>query len=302
MERWGIIYTPKAGVLRTHRRWEKIRELLNDRGVEYDFVQSEGHGAEQRLALMLAQNGYTTIVVVGGDGALNRVVNAIGEYDEGLLQSIRFGLIPNGYGNDYATFWGLQEGDVETAVDTLVKGRVKRVDLGVLRMKEGKRYFLNCVNVGLASSIFDIKYKTYRFWGMSGLSYLTSAFVLLFQRLDNHIRFRVNHEVIDHRLMTLCVSNCRGYGQTPNAVPYNGMLDVSTTVQPRVTHLFHGLVLLVRGHFLSFRDARHYRTAQAVEIQEIGNAKVSVDGQVLPRPEMPLSVEVKREMVQFIIP
>ncbi len=302
MERWGIIYTPKAGVGRTHRRWEKIRQLLSDRGVEYDFVQSEGHGVEQRLAVMLAKNGYTTIVVVGGDGALNRVVNAIGKYDESLFKRIRFGIIPNGYGNDYATFWGLQEGDVETAVDTLVKGRVRRVDLGVLQTGQEHYYFLNCVNIGLASSIFDIKYKTYRFWGISGLSYINSAVVLLFQRLDNRIRFRVNHEQIDRRLMTLCVSNCRGYGQTPNAVPYNGMLDVSAVLQPRVTHLFHGLVLLMRGHFLNFRDASHYRTAQTVEVQEVGNAKISVDGQVLSHTETPLYVKVLSETVNFIIP
>ena len=75
MERWGIIYSPKTGVLHTHRQWEKIRQHLNARGVEYDFVQSEGGGSEERLAAMLAKNNYTTIIVVGGDGALNRVIH-----------------------------------------------------------------------------------------------------------------------------------------------------------------------------------------------------------------------------------
>ncbi|MBR4433315.1 MAG: acylglycerol kinase family protein, partial [Bacteroidaceae bacterium] len=81
--RWGIIYSPKSGIMRTHRRWEIIRRYLNEKGIEYDFVQSEGNGSEERLAAMLAQNGYTTLIVVGGDVALNRVIQgalSIGEH------------------------------------------------------------------------------------------------------------------------------------------------------------------------------------------------------------------------------
>ena len=41
--RWGIIYCPKPGVRRTHKRWEHIKELLDaQQASSYDFVQSEG--------------------------------------------------------------------------------------------------------------------------------------------------------------------------------------------------------------------------------------------------------------------
>ena len=43
---------------------------MDSKGVDYDYVQSEGFGSVERLAGILANNGYTTIVVVGGDGAL----------------------------------------------------------------------------------------------------------------------------------------------------------------------------------------------------------------------------------------
>ncbi len=302
MERWGIIYSPKIGVLHTHRRWEKIRRLLSERGVEYDFVQSEGHQAERRLAVMLAKNGYTTIVVVGGDGALNRVINGIASLGEDVLRGIRFGLVPNGYGNDFATFWGLKQGHVEKAVDVLVKGRTRRVDLGILQSGEEKYHFLNCVNVGLASNIFDIKYKARRLWGISGFVYFFNLLVLLSHRLDSRIRMNVNSDKVDHRLLTLCIGSCRGYGQTPSAVPYNGMLDVSAVSQPRITQLFHGLVLLVRGHFLNFKNASHYRTDGEVKLVDLGGAKISVDGQVLGTLQMPVCIGVKREIVNLIIP
>lgn len=303
MERWGVIYCPKVGARHSHRRWEEIRTMLTEQGVDYDFVQSEGRGAEQRLAVMLVKNGYTTIIVVGGDGALNRVVNGIAELGMDTLSRIKLGLIPNGHGNDFATFWGLKPAEVERSVMALVKGRTRKIDLGVVQNGIGSvHYFLNCVNVGLASCIFDIKYKAHRFSYFSELTYVYNALVLLFHRLDNHIHLKINHEQLDQRLMTLCISSCRGYGQTPSAVPYNGMLDVSAVQQPRVTQLFHGLMLLFRGHFMNFKDAIHYRTDGVIDILKTDGAQVSVDGQLLPEVKAPLQVKIIREAITLIIP
>ena len=75
--RWGIIYCPKEGVRHIHKEWEAIRSYLTEKHVLYDFVQSEGPKSVERLASMLASNGYSTIIVVGGDAALNRALNGI---------------------------------------------------------------------------------------------------------------------------------------------------------------------------------------------------------------------------------
>ncbi len=304
MERWGIIYSPKSGVRRSHRRWEEIRSLLGERGVEYDFVQSEGSGSERRLAAMLAKNGYETIVVVGGDMALNHAVNGIASVDTSLLERVRLGVIPNGHINDFASFWGLDEDAPRRSVDALLGGRLRRVDLGVLEPsgEEPPLYFLNCVNVGLVASIADLRHKTYRFWGMSVLSYLSSMFLLLFQRMETRMRLTVDHETIDERLMTLCVSNCRGYGQTPNGVPYNGMLDLSVVSVPAVSQLFVGMSLLQTKRFLAFHHVRPLRTRRTVSVEDTGGAKVSIDGLVLSDLRPPFRIGVRKEMVNFIIP
>lgn len=312
MDRWGIIYSPKSGVVRTHRRWERIRRYLNEKGVEYDFVQSEGSGSEERLAAMLAKNGYTTIIIVGGDGALNRAVNGVLSVDPELRKTITFGLIPNGRGNDYAKFWGLDEDEPERSVDWLIQRRVRQVDLGLLRVgvgEDGKatseRYFLNCVNVGLVAKVMSLKHKTYRFWGMSSLSYLSSMLLLFFQvfrRLDSDMSLNINHEHIQRKLLTACVGNCHGYGQTPNAVPYNGMLDVTMVSHPPISQIFHGMGLLFTGRFLNHRNVVPYRTRSRVVFHDIGQQPISADGQVLDDAKAPLEVSVRQEWIQFIIP
>lgn len=300
--RWGIIYSPKSGVLHTHKRWEKIRKYLNEKGIEYDFVQSEDEGSEERLGAMLAKNGYTTIIIVGGDGALNRVVNGALSVDANLASSITFGIIPNGHGNDYARFWGIDEDDATKAVDILIRRRTRRVDLGVLRQESTERYFLNCLNIGVGASIVNIKHKTYRFWGLSSLSYLSSFFLMLFHRMEHHARLTVNHETLEGSFMNICIGNARGYGLTPNAVPYNGMLDVTTVSHPAISQLVAGMYMLVTGRFLGHRNVRPYRTRQRITIDDIASACVSLDGQVFTEAATPMQVTVRQECLNFIIP
>ena len=76
-DKWGVIYNPKAGTRKVQKRWKEIKAYMDSKGVSYDYVQSEGFGSVERLAGILANNGYRTIVVVGGDGALNDAINGI---------------------------------------------------------------------------------------------------------------------------------------------------------------------------------------------------------------------------------
>ena len=70
-DRWGLIYNKKAGSRKEQKRWQNIRAYMDECKVKYDYVQSEGFGSVERLAKTMANNGYLTIVVVGGDGAMN---------------------------------------------------------------------------------------------------------------------------------------------------------------------------------------------------------------------------------------
>ncbi len=113
--RWGIIYCPKEGITSTHKQWQAICRYLNEKRVEYDFVQSEGKESVERLAAMLAQNGYRTIIIVGGDAALNRALNGLLSVGEEVRKHIALGVIPYGWANDFAQFWALRK--------TIISGR-----------------------------------------------------------------------------------------------------------------------------------------------------------------------------------
>ena len=176
--RWGIIYNPKAGSRKAQKRWTEIRDYMEFRNVKFDYVQSEGFGSVERLARTLANNGYRTIVVVGGDGAINDAINGIMYSDVENKNEIAFGIIPNGIGNDFAKYWGLDSNDYRRAVDVLINRRLRKIDVGVFCYYDGEahktRYFLNAVYMGLGARIVRITNETRRFWGIPLVSYLSS--------------------------------------------------------------------------------------------------------------------------------
>ena len=106
-DKWGVIYNPKAGTRKVQKRWKEIKAYMDSKGVSYDYVQSEGFGSVERLAGILANNGYRTIVVVGGDGALNDAINGIMLSNAEDKENIAIGIIPNGIGNDFAKYWDM---------------------------------------------------------------------------------------------------------------------------------------------------------------------------------------------------
>ena len=303
--RWGIIYNPKAGSRKTQKKWNEIRSYMESRGVLFDYLQSEGYGSVERLARMLANNGYRTIVIVGGDGAINDAINGIMTSSASDKDQIALGIIPNGIGNDFASYWGLEKDDYKEAVDWIINRRLRKIDVGRVSYNEGDlrktRYFINAMYVGLGARFVWISNGTRRFWGMQWLSYLSSMFLLLFERMLYRIDMKINGEHIQDTVMTVCIGSARGYGLTPSAVPYNGWLDVSVVYRPELLQLIKGLWLLVNGRLLNLKVVKPYRTHK-VKILRSQNAAISLDGRQLYYDDSSLDVRILPEALTLIIP
>ena len=302
--RWGIIYNPKAGSRKTQKKWNKIRDYMESRGVLFDYLQSEGYGSVERLARMLANNGYRTIVVVGGDGAINDAVNGIMTSSAANKDEIALGIIPNGIGNDFSSYWGLDDDNYKEAIDCIIERRLRKIDVGRVGYTDkdvcSTRYFINAMYIGLGARLVWISNGTRRFWGRQWISYLSSMFLLLFERMLHRMHLKVNGEHIRDNIMTVCIGSARGYGLTPSAVPYNGWLDVSVVYRPELLQLFKGLWLLVNGRLLNLKVVKPYRTRK-IKILRAQNAAISLDGRQL-YAECPLDVRILPEALTLIIP
>ena len=303
---WGVIYCPKEGSPRTHKRWNKIRHYLEWQGVAFDYVQSEGAGSVERLASMMTQAGYGTIIIVGGDAALNHALCGIMSSESPTGRHPAIGVIPNGFGNDFAKYWGFSVDDYKSTINSLLHRRTRKVDVGTVniqRIDQGNEqlFFLNCLNLGIASSITNLKRKTSSLLGLKTLSYFISALLLLFQRTNFKFSFSMSGENIDSQAMSICIGSAHGYGQTPSAVPYNGMLDITLVSKPPLLHIFHGLWLLFTGRFLSHRGVCVWRT-QHLKFTGTSRALLSIDGRVYHHQVETLDIHILPEEIDFLIP
>lgn len=302
--RWGIVYNPKAGSHKTQKRWNEIRNYMESKNILFDYVQSEGFGSIERLVSILANNGYKIIVVVGGDGAINDAVNGIMNSSVADKSSISLGIIPNGIGNDFAKYWHLDVDDYKEAVDWIINKRTRNIDVGYLTFFNGekhiKKYFVNAVYVGLGARIVQISNGTKRFWGIRELSFISSLFLLFFERKLYRIHLKINDEHIRGRVMTVCIGSARGYGLTPSAVPYNGWLDVSIIMHSDIFEFCKGIWMLLQGRLLNHKRVRAFRTKK-VSILRAQNAFVSADGRIIDK-EFPIEVSIRSEKLKLIIP
>ena len=184
---------------------------------------------------------------------------------------------------------------------------MRKIDLGCIRYKnrEGDschRYFLNCINIGLIATIMNLRRRTRNLFGSRSLSFIFSFILLFFQRMDFYMHLKINADEIKRKVTTVCIGNALGYGQTPNAVPYNGLLDVSVVYHSEVTQLFEGIYLFLRGRFLNYKSVHPYRT-QEVTMHVEPRTLVGVDGRLMPKtPAGPFKVTVEKEVINFLIP
>ncbi|MBO7193501.1 MAG: lipid kinase [Bacteroidaceae bacterium] len=299
--RWGIIYSPKIGATRPMGRWKEISEYLAEKEVAYDFFCAGSANDVECQALKYANNGFDTVVVIGGDGALQDALNGL--LASGRANEVALGIVPNGIENDFASYWGLSFKDYKMAVDSIIAGRVRKVDVGCCcYYKDGvevKRYFINVLNVGLSANIVALANKKSTIFAK--IIYRFRALLhLLFRRQNFNMKFRLNNQLVDRKFMMLCIGNSTGYGMTPSAVPYNGWMDVSAIRMSPFLGVLKGLQMVTRRRILNFELVEPFRTTE-IEIESVGGAGLGIDGRPFA-PTFPLLVTVEPEKLNLIIP
>lgn len=96
---YHFIVNPKSSSGKGIRYWHKVKNILDKREIPYNalFTRNIGHAIEIAKDICIKNEGIKNIVVLGGDGTINEVINGIHIYKDVLL-----GYIPSGSSNDLA--------------------------------------------------------------------------------------------------------------------------------------------------------------------------------------------------------
>ncbi len=119
------------------KNWKELKALLKNDAVEYKAYRTKSVGDAGSIAHRIVEKFKAAsdgepidLIVLGGDGTINEVLNGVEE-----LSDIRLGIIPSGSGNDFAR--GLKiPMDAPSAWRRICKDEPKSLDIGEIVVRD----------------------------------------------------------------------------------------------------------------------------------------------------------------------
>ena len=145
-----LISNPKTGRYGARRppQLEALCDYLRAHDLEVEFVSTTGPGDATRIAAGIRDQGFNEVIVSGGDGTINEVL-------QGLIGTgARLGILPTGTGNVLARELKLPLNS-EQAAEVIARGHTRKIYAGCAT-NEGvgtRRYFLLMAGIGLDASV-----------------------------------------------------------------------------------------------------------------------------------------------------
>ena len=286
--RWMIIVNPNAGVQKGTKEWPKIHRIIEKEGVDHDFLLTEHKDHAIHLTRKSIEKGYRKIVVVGGDGTLNEVLNGIFLQQTCPVQDIIMGMIPIGTGNDWCRMFNVPF-EYEGAVKLLKQQNTFVQDIGKVSYHKKDqtydRYFMNVTGMGYDALVAK-KTNLFKEKGHGGpLTYLWFVFASLFQYkfLDAVIEVDGNPEFkgeIFSMNVGICKYNGGGMMQVPNAIPDDGLLDMTLIVKAPKWLVIRHTNKLYNGTLIKLDMVKTFR-GKTIRIHSTGKIYLEADGESL---------------------
>jgi diacylglycerol kinase (ATP) len=310
MTKLYFIVNPKAGNGKARLIWSSVEKQLAEQKINYKclFTERSGHGMvlAKQIVDSIDDENKVTIIVVGGDGTINEVVNGIGNHSS----RARIGVIAGGSGNDFARGYGIPSNPA--AALPFLLSELHHVsptfDLGKIDLAgERELFFINSTGAGF-DALISYEANQSKWKGLLNrlsLGQLVYVIILLkhlFSYKCTTIELWIDgkkHTFPDTWFVT--VSNQPFYGGgmkiAPAALANDGKLNV--TIAHRLPRLKLLLVFLsvFWGKHLKFKEVNTF-LAQDVTIHSTEPIYVHSDGEHIG--STPLLITVHHEPISIL--
>jgi YegS/Rv2252/BmrU family lipid kinase len=267
----AVFINPLAGKGRPIKIWERVRLLLDQDGIAY-----QAH----HLDLPATLDGHSGILIIGGDGTINHVLNRYPDL------RIPIGIIPAGSGNDLASslFPGT---DIVDQYRNAVHGTPRPTDAGICNGK----IFLNGVGIGFDGEVaLDIhKVK----WLTGKMKYMSVVLRKIFTYKERRMRLEWEGKVMERDIFMVSVANGYRYGGGFKVAPLadwqDGLLDVVIIDKVSVLQRIRYLPVIERGMHLNLSFVKA-SLAKSIRISSSAVMHAHLDGELMSSDTFTISV------------
>lgn len=279
-----IIFNPAARGGKAVSLYGELKELA---GTVPIFGATEADSIKE-LAAAVAKQGYDYIIVAGGDGTVNGVINGIGTSDV-LLSVLPFGTM-----NVFAYELGMRSSQLKKCWDMIQLGQPRTVDL----LLANQSYFVQLAGVGLDAMTVqatDLQMRK----TIGPVSYLLSAAKVI-GRPAPTLRLRFEHESESTGCFVL-IGNGRFYGGPfslfRDARNDDGLLDLLIFKHQSYLDVFRYLQGVLIGNHTDLPDIE-YRQVRSAHVVSEEPVPLELDGDV--SGSTPVHFQVAPKKLQVI--
>lgn len=260
-----IILNPMAGKGKSLLDLPEVTTYLNSLGFEIELYQTVKNGDYIGINnAIIVQVSLYAIVVMGGDGTLNDVVNGLPQnYQTPML------VLPCGSGNDFATFWHGKISNKEI-LQKLIEPKVLKVDCG----KCNDRLFINGLGIGFDGWVAGK--------ANDGPQFLPASLKYHWAILRGLFTYKSFYTNLGQSLI-IAIANGSSYGGgfkiAPNADPCDGRLDLWQIRPISVAQRPFYLNRIKKGHHASLPGPYQYSSIESITIISYKSLPAHLDGE-----------------------
>jgi YegS/Rv2252/BmrU family lipid kinase len=284
---WLVLVNPNAGTQKGRKDWKKISRLLTEHGFDFLSVFTERKLHAIELLPEYIEKGYRKIIVVGGDGTMNEVVNGIFAQKTVLPTNITLGMISIGTGNDWVRTYNVPL-DYKQAIEIIKQGKTLEQDVGIVEYSTNgatrTRYFANMAGFGFDGLVAKKTNADKEKGSSNPFLYLANLVSSLFSYNSTNVRINVDGREISAKVFSMSVGigqyNGGGMIQAPDALPNDGLLDLTIIKHMSKTSIVYNLRRLYDGSIRKVKQVE-LLTGKKIRIESDTPIPLEVDGESL---------------------
>ena len=203
-DRISIVYNPVAGGGGSYKNIKKLTSLFEDSGIEVQLYSTKKGNQPLSERDLVKASKSDKVIIAGGDGSLNKLVNQIYNHLGNKLFNCQFAVFPIGSGNDWARAYGFLP-KPEMWFSTFLEGRTAEASIAELEIKNAdqnhKMFALNSAGVGVTGEIMKRLHKG-RSKNPSKAAYLATTLISFYHYNYPEFTISIDGHTRDLKILT----------------------------------------------------------------------------------------------------